>query len=553
MYTQDASRRTTEQNQGTQGLGAVVEQSHLAEQQPSEQQRSRATEHLRDVGAIFNSSSSDSISREHTGVDIQEVEFLESDEYSQSIPRKEIFGADTAVHSESPGNARDVILRASSAAMTRRDVVYPIDSKSAAKLDVSESTSQSLPSFNTSPSVSLPVSGESVNDLERHAIAFFSLLATYSIARVAHSNNETTVAGKTSVPSDMSTRPNTKKPRPSSCDHLYEDDSHEASGSEGEKEPPNQKRKRDKFSTDVHERSLACPLYKLDSLLYAKCKDWSCGSNRIETVKRHVLGQKHLSSPHLNEVTRKEIKGLGVFKTNEDRWKAIYMRIAGIHRDDLYLVPNSYHEATLPYVDGAHLAAPPLTSPGPLPFDWEDHLPEGTPQPLPLNPHSEAFVIEALRLQDLYMERHNEIRSQTATRIEAQQQVAMNEQQRRMESLWADQQASFRNLASRFYQGLPPETVGAESSHVLHGKINTTPPNVAPALFPPFKPGSTPADQRESGDAQGERSFDAMPVSRNALPFLSDDSGYGTMTEAPSCINGVQCWCDNCANRRGEL
>jgi hypothetical protein len=124
---------------------------------------------------------------------------------------------------------------------------------------------------------------------------------------------------------------------------------------------PTKVQKKLRLTEDTTGPRWACPFYKFNDTVYATCDTWS--TKRIETIKRHVLGRKHDSSPDMDPIKALRVRSLGVFRHDENRWRAIYSKLFDVSREPLHSVPSPYWSATVVVV--TDVAA--VTAPSPLP------------------------------------------------------------------------------------------------------------------------------------------------------------------------------------------
>jgi hypothetical protein len=384
----------------------------------------------------------------------------------------------------------------------------------------------------SSPCTHLGVS-HNPNDLHFHENAFYAILAAHGV-RVNTRGDTDGNTGKQSL-DEVQASGSSKKRSPSAAGEDATGKMDAQSDSDDGSRRPTKVQKKLRLAEDTTGPRWACPFYKFNDTVYATCSTWS--TKRIETVKRHVLGRKHDSSPDMNPIKALRVRSLGVFRHDEDRWRAIYSKLFDVSRELLHSVPSPYWSATIVVV--TDVAA--VTAPSPLPTSWMT-APSSEIQPVgPLNLDARAYVNEATRLTELAEVQRGILRLR-ATQLQNQiDQARLQlystelEQQRIDTELMED----LGSLHARYVQGQPPEPEQNDAVS-LHTEVQ--------ALIYATAQGPAPFEatiRRTLGDEAPTWSFAEVTASQAAEPSVEGDSGYGTMSNDTSCTCH-DLWCFKC-------
>lgn len=372
------------------------------------------------------------------------------------------------------------------------------------------------------------------NDLRSHENAFYAILAAHGVRVDTRGDTDgatTFNTGKQSLDEVQAT--GSSKKRPSSA--AGEDATDAQSDSDDGSRRPTEVQKKLRLAEDTTGPRWACPFYKFNDTVYATCSTWS--TKRIETVKRHVLGRKHDSSPDMNPIKALRVRSLGVFRHDEDRWRAIYSKLFDVSRELLHSVPSPYWSATIVVV--TDVAA--VTAPSPLPTSWMA-APSSEIQPVgPLNLDARAYVNEATRLTELAELRRGMLRLR-ATQLQNQidqARLQLHSTELEQQQIDTELMEDLGSLHARYVQGQPlePEQNDAVS---LHTEVQA--PIYATAQGPaPFEA----TIQGTLGDEAPTWSLAEVTASQAAGPSVEGDSGYSTMSNDTSCTCH-DLWCFKC-------
>src|SRR5437764_814812 len=165
--------------------------------------------------------------------------------------------------------------------------------------------------------------------------------------------------------------------------------------------------------------------------------------------------RKHDSSPYMNPVKALRVRPLGVFRHNEDRWRAIYSTLFDVPRELLHSIPSPYWSA--PIVVVTDVAT--VTAPSPLPTSRMT-APSSEIQPVgPLNLDARAYVNEANRLTELAEVRRGTLRLR-ATQLQNQidqARLQLHSTELEQQRIDTELMKDLGGLHARYVQGRPPE------------------------------------------------------------------------------------------------
>ncbi len=374
--------------------------------------------------------------------------------------------------------------------------------------------------------------------LDIHETAFYAILRAYvgheHGVRGGHTGHAATPFSneghQTTIPSRGSDRHQTRR-----CD----DDDQRSNKSEEQGRNP--KRRKASQRSDLGDEQFACPFHRFDAVLYATCQER--GWDRIESVKKHVLGAKHRTSLHINPDKITSIQqGIPPSKTGPGgRWQAIFQRLFGTTRDVNGIVPSPYLESTKETTALSGYPDLPATADRSLNLTSIENIPPMFSARASINPHASMYVDEARRLTEDYHRRRNDVFMRKERLRTEMQDLDFEAQQ-----LERDLKYNLSNLRSGMEQGLSLDHSRRRTPLVTTA---VTEPSIESA-FSPDLPIPTEVTSLDPPQTDGDSPIQATNSTLTKVPSSSgNDSGYGTLEHGDRCLycGGADSSCSNCS------